>query len=227
MIPLKGMGVPSCGAAAVATCSSTCRWTRPTGLDERQRELLAALAEARGEELGEAPQGEGLLSKLRSALELTGAPGPPAPAGGGPAPRSALVSAGAMVFVEDLARPVLTAPTSTTWSTCCGSGPGNWSWPPTGPGTGSPAGVAGAPRGPGPRPGRFLVGRRRRRPPPPARPAVTVAFVPTKGDRPEWVIQKLTELGVDRIVPPSRRSVVRWDGDRGERAAERLRRVAR
>ena len=33
-----------------------------------QRELLAALAEARGEELGEAPQGEGLFSKLRSAL---------------------------------------------------------------------------------------------------------------------------------------------------------------
>ena len=40
----------------------------PTGLDEQQRELLAALAEARGEELGEAPHGEGLLSKLRSAL---------------------------------------------------------------------------------------------------------------------------------------------------------------
>ena len=44
---------------------------------------------------------------------------------------------------------------------------------------------------------------------------VTVAFVPAKGDRPEWVVQKLTELGVDRIVPiRSRRSVVRWEGDR-------------
>ena len=32
-------------------------------------------------------------------------------------------------------------------------------------------------------------------------PEVTVAFAPTKGDRPEWVTQKLTELGVDRIVP--------------------------
>ncbi len=59
-------------------------------------------------------------------------------------------------------------------------------------------------------------------------PPITVAFVPTKGDRPEWVTQKLTELGVDRIVPlASRRSVVRWQGERGERAVERLRRVAR
>jgi 16S rRNA (uracil1498-N3)-methyltransferase len=57
---------------------------------------------------------------------------------------------------------------------------------------------------------------------------VTVAFVPAKGDRPEWVVQKLTELGVDRIVPlRSRRSVVRWEGDRADRAVERLRRVSR
>jgi len=59
-------------------------------------------------------------------------------------------------------------------------------------------------------------------------PAITVAFAPTKGDRPEWVTQKLTELGVDRIVPiRTARSVVRWDGERGDRAVERLRRVAR
>jgi 16S rRNA (uracil1498-N3)-methyltransferase len=59
-------------------------------------------------------------------------------------------------------------------------------------------------------------------------PEVTVAFAPTKGDRPEWVIQKLTELGVDRVVPlVTSRSVVRWEGDRGVKAAERLRRVAR
>jgi len=62
---------------------------------------------------------------------------------------------------------------------------------------------------------------------PRARPAVTVAFAPTKGSRPEWVVQKLTELGVDRIVPlQTARSVVRWDGERGRRAVERLRRVA-
>ncbi|MFN2607709.1 MAG: 16S rRNA (uracil(1498)-N(3))-methyltransferase [Acidimicrobiales bacterium] len=59
-------------------------------------------------------------------------------------------------------------------------------------------------------------------------PDVTVAFSPTKGDRPEWAVQKLTELGVDRVVVFSAaRSVVRWEGDRGRRAVERLRRVAR
>jgi 16S rRNA (uracil1498-N3)-methyltransferase len=59
-------------------------------------------------------------------------------------------------------------------------------------------------------------------------PAITVAFVPAKGDRPDWVVQKLTELGVDRIVPiRSRRSVVRWERDRADRAVERLRRVSR
>lgn len=59
-------------------------------------------------------------------------------------------------------------------------------------------------------------------------PAVTVAFAPVKGDRPEWVVQKLTELGVDRIVPIlTARSVVRWEGERATKAVERLRRVAR
>ena len=59
-------------------------------------------------------------------------------------------------------------------------------------------------------------------------PEVTVAFAPTKGDRPEWVAQKLTELGVDRIVPlRSSRSVVRWEGDRAAKSVERLRRVVR
>jgi len=59
-------------------------------------------------------------------------------------------------------------------------------------------------------------------------PALTIAFAPAKGDRPEWVVQKLTELGIDRIVPLSTaRSVVRWEGDRADRAVERLRRVAR
>ena len=60
-------------------------------------------------------------------------------------------------------------------------------------------------------------------------PEITVAFAPTKGDRPEWVVQKLTELGVDRIVPiRTARSVVRWQGDeREERATAKLTRVAR
>jgi 16S rRNA (uracil1498-N3)-methyltransferase len=61
-----------------------------------------------------------------------------------------------------------------------------------------------------------------------AEPVLTVAFAPVKGERPEWVVQKLTELGVDRIVPlVSERSVVRWSGARGKATVERLRRVAR
>jgi 16S rRNA (uracil1498-N3)-methyltransferase len=61
-----------------------------------------------------------------------------------------------------------------------------------------------------------------------SRAGLTVAFAPTKGERPEWVVQKLTEVGIDRIVPLiSERSVVRWEGERGDNAVARLRRVAR
>jgi 16S rRNA (uracil1498-N3)-methyltransferase len=63
---------------------------------------------------------------------------------------------------------------------------------------------------------------------PRAEPALTVAFAPVKGERPEWVVQKLTELGIDRIVPLlSERGVVRWTGERGKATVERLRRVTR
>jgi len=59
-------------------------------------------------------------------------------------------------------------------------------------------------------------------------PAVTIGFVATKGDRPEWAVQKLTEAGVDHIVVlRSARSVVRWDKERQVKAIDRLRRVAR
>lgn len=63
-----------------------------------------------------------------------------------------------------------------------------------------------------------------------ARPTVslTVGLTPTKGDRPEWAVQKLTELSIDRIVVlRTERSVVRWEGDRVEHHLERLRRIAR
>jgi 16S rRNA (uracil1498-N3)-methyltransferase len=59
-------------------------------------------------------------------------------------------------------------------------------------------------------------------------PEIAVAFALVKGERPEWAVQKLTELGADRILPfAAARSVVRWDGERAVRQAERLRRVAR
>ncbi|MEZ5378858.1 MAG: RsmE family RNA methyltransferase [Acidimicrobiales bacterium] len=63
-------------------------------------------------------------------------------------------------------------------------------------------------------------------PPPPWE--LVVAFAPVKGDRPEWTVQKLTELGVDRIVPiQSERSVVRWDAKRGDKQLHKWRRIAR
>ena len=59
-------------------------------------------------------------------------------------------------------------------------------------------------------------------------PRLAVAFALTKGDKPELVVQKLTELGVDRIVPVlAERSVSRPDADRANGAAERWRRIAR
>src|SRR5439155_8975727 len=59
-------------------------------------------------------------------------------------------------------------------------------------------------------------------------PQITVAFALTKGERPEWVVQKLTEVGVDRIVPfVAARSVVRWDEGKAAREVERWRRIAR
>lgn len=58
-------------------------------------------------------------------------------------------------------------------------------------------------------------------------PALTVAFALVKGDKPELVVQKLTELGIDRIVPfRADRSVVRWDPARATKAIARLRAVA-
>lgn len=56
---------------------------------------------------------------------------------------------------------------------------------------------------------------------------LTVAFSIPKQDRPEWIVQKLTEIGIDRIVPiHAERSVVRWNDDRARRHLEKLRRVA-
>jgi 16S rRNA (uracil1498-N3)-methyltransferase len=60
------------------------------------------------------------------------------------------------------------------------------------------------------------------------RPEVAVGVALVKGDRLEWAVQKLTELGVDRVMPmATERAVVRWDGERRRRAAQRLRAVAR
>ena len=59
-------------------------------------------------------------------------------------------------------------------------------------------------------------------------PMIAVGFAITKGDKPERVVQRLTEVGVDRILPfVAEHTVVRWDADRAQRHAERFAVVAR
>ncbi|MGB9113461.1 MAG: RsmE family RNA methyltransferase [Acidimicrobiales bacterium] len=59
-------------------------------------------------------------------------------------------------------------------------------------------------------------------------PEIGVGLCLGKGERPEWAIQKLTELGVDEILLlDSTRGVVRPDDEATERRLARLRRVAR
>lgn len=58
-------------------------------------------------------------------------------------------------------------------------------------------------------------------------PCAIAAAIP-KGDRAEWMVQKLTEVGANRIVLlHCERSVVRWEGERGRKQLARLERVAR
>lgn len=62
----------------------------------------------------------------------------------------------------------------------------------------------------------------------PAGAPLTIAAAIPKGDRLEWMVQKLTELGVSKIVLlHCERSVVRWKADRAASQMERLGRVAR
>lgn len=59
------------------------------------------------------------------------------------------------------------------------------------------------------------------------RQPVTIATAIPKGDRFDWLVQKVTELGVERLVLlHAERSVVRWKTDRVARHLERARRIA-
>ncbi|HEY5096759.1 MAG TPA: J domain-containing protein [Acidimicrobiales bacterium] len=68
VLPLKGLGVPKIRGRGRGDLFVHVQVDTPTDLDDGQRELLASLAVARGEDLGTAPHGEGIFSKLRSAL---------------------------------------------------------------------------------------------------------------------------------------------------------------
>jgi 16S rRNA (uracil1498-N3)-methyltransferase len=60
------------------------------------------------------------------------------------------------------------------------------------------------------------------------RPRLVVVQALAKGDRAELAVELLTELGVDEIVPwAASRSIVQWQGDRGERARQRWSATAR
>jgi 16S rRNA (uracil1498-N3)-methyltransferase len=59
-------------------------------------------------------------------------------------------------------------------------------------------------------------------------PSLTVAFALVKGQRPELTVQKLTEIGIDRVIPfVAERSVVRWDEAKAGKQARRLTDIAR
>ena len=59
-------------------------------------------------------------------------------------------------------------------------------------------------------------------------PPITIGFAVPKGERPEWIVQKLTEIGVDRIILlDAAHGVVRWDAERAARNVARLSKVAR
>ena len=131
----------------------------------------------------------------------------PVPSGGGP-----------FVYVADLTRPVLAADDLHHLARArrvrdgdpivLGDGAGGW----------CPARFAGE------HPEPTAAVQRAPRP----RPPVGVGFALTKASKPELVIQKLTELGVDVAIPfTADRSVVRWDEQRRGAAHERLVRVAR
>jgi 16S rRNA (uracil1498-N3)-methyltransferase len=62
--------------------------------------------------------------------------------------------------------------------------------------------------------------------PAPPRP-ITIATAIPKGDRLDWLVQKVTELGIDRLVLlHADHSVVRWKANRVEHQLARVQRIA-
>jgi 16S rRNA (uracil1498-N3)-methyltransferase len=63
---------------------------------------------------------------------------------------------------------------------------------------------------------------------PAPQPAVVVVQAIPKGDRGQLAVELMTEVGVDVVVPwAAERGIVRWAGERGERALARWRSTAR
>jgi 16S rRNA (uracil1498-N3)-methyltransferase len=73
-----------------------------------------------------------------------------------------------------------------------------------------------------------LLDVERHRTEPPPQPRLVVVQALAKGDRGEDAVEAMTEVGVDVVVPwTASRSVVRWEGQRGEKALQRWRATAR
>ena len=64
---------------------------------------------------------------------------------------------------------------------------------------------------------------------PSAGASLAVALSPVKGDRTDWAVEKLVEVGIDRIIvlSPVERSVVKWDDAKAGAHIDRYRRIAR
>ncbi len=198
---------PTCRAAAAATSLVARRRRHADDLDDEQEELLRQLAELR-ERAGRARRDGAVLEGPLQAAVVTR--------------RRALGPVGrrrAHAFVADLDRPGARRPRPAPPRAGGAPAAGRRRSP-------CPTGAAG---GAACRFGdRARARRRGRRSWPGRKPAVTVAFALVKGERPEWVTQKLTELGVDTIVPfTAARSVVRWDDRKAAANRDRLERVAR
>ncbi len=62
----------------------------------------------------------------------------------------------------------------------------------------------------------------------PPTPPITVGFSLVKGERNDWCIQKLTEIGVDRILPfISSRTILKWDQIKMIKSLTRWKTIAR
>jgi 16S rRNA (uracil1498-N3)-methyltransferase len=69
---------------------------------------------------------------------------------------------------------------------------------------------------------------RRRIVEPVASPRLVLVQALAKGDRGELAVELATEVGIDEVVPWSAtRSIVKWEGERGQRALARWRSTAR
>lgn len=63
---------------------------------------------------------------------------------------------------------------------------------------------------------------------PPADPALAVVQAIPKGERGQLAVELMTEVGVDVVIPwAAQRCVVRWSGERSDRALDRWRSTAR